>query len=99
MARNADRQSLSSAEAGWPLVMSLTMPFAAIGRAAIRRSGNLGASAVSLFLATLKIARPKQVPKIIQQVYFIGARSTMIIMLVGLFTGMVMGRILARWWL
>jgi len=79
--------------------MSLTMPFAAIGRAAIRRSGNLGASAVSLFLATLKIARPKQVPKIIQQVYFIGARSTMIIMLVGLFTGMVMGRILARWWL
>jgi len=39
----------------------------------------------------VKIVRPKQVPKIIQQVYFIGAKSTMIIMLVGLFTGMVMG--------
>ncbi len=91
MARNADRQSLSNAEAGWPLVTILTRPFAAIGRAAIRWIGNLGASAVFLFLATLKIARPKQVPKIIQQVYFIGARSTMIIMLVGLFTGMVIG--------
>jgi len=91
VARNADRQSLSNAEAGWPLVTILTRPFAAIGRAAIRWIGNLGASAVFLFLATLKIARPKQVPKIIQQVYFIGARSTMIIMLVGLFTGMVIG--------
>ncbi|MFZ2225435.1 MAG: ABC transporter permease [Candidatus Deferrimicrobium sp.] len=91
MARNADPQSLSNAEAGWPLVTILTRPFAAIGRAAIRWIGNLGASAVFLFLATLKIVRPKQIPKIIQQVYFIGARSTMIIMLVGLFTGMIMG--------
>jgi len=71
--------------------MVLTSPFAAIGRAAIRWSGNLGASAVFLLLAILKIVRPKQVSKIIQQVYFIGAKSTMIIMLVGLFTGMVMG--------
>lgn len=91
MARNADPQSLSNAEAGWPLVTILTRPFAAIGRAAIRWIGNLGASAVFLFLATLKIVRPKQIPKIIQQVYFIGAKSTMIIMLVGLFTGMVIG--------
>jgi phospholipid/cholesterol/gamma-HCH transport system permease protein len=71
--------------------MLLARPFAAIGRAAIRWTSNLGASAVFLFLAILKIVRPKQVPKIIQQVYFIGAKSTMIIMLVGLFTGMVMG--------
>jgi phospholipid/cholesterol/gamma-HCH transport system permease protein len=71
--------------------MVLTKPFAAIGRVAIRWSNNLGASAVFLFLATLKMVRPKQVSKIIQQVYFIGAKSTMIIMLVGLFTGMVMG--------
>jgi phospholipid/cholesterol/gamma-HCH transport system permease protein len=69
----------------------LTRPFAAIGRAAIRWINNLGASAVFLLLAILKIFRPKQVTKIIQQVYFIGAKSTMIIMLVGLFTGMVMG--------
>jgi len=91
MALNADRQSLSKSEARWPLLMLFTRPFAAIGRAAIRWSSNFGASAVFLFFAILKIVRPKQVPKIIQQVYFIGAKSTMIIMLVGLFTGMVMG--------
>ena len=91
MALNEDSQSLQKVEERWPLVMVLTRPFAAIGKAAIRWSSNLGASAVFLFLAILKIVRPKQVPKIIQQVYFIGAKSTMIIMLVGLFTGMVMG--------
>jgi phospholipid/cholesterol/gamma-HCH transport system permease protein len=91
MTLNADRQSLSKGKERWPLVMILTRPFAAIGRAAFRWSSDLGASAVFLFLAILKIVRPKQVPKIIQQVYFIGAKSTMIIMLVGLFTGMVMG--------
>ncbi|MGZ8428436.1 MAG: ABC transporter permease, partial [Candidatus Deferrimicrobiaceae bacterium] len=91
MALNGDNQSLSKGEARWPLVTVLARPFAAIGRAAISWSSNLGASAVFLFLAILKIVRPKQVPKIIQQVYFIGAKSTMIILLVGLFTGMVMG--------
>ena len=91
MAPNADNQSLSKGEARWQLVTLLTRTFAAIGRAAIRWISNLGASAVFLFLAILKIVRPKQVSKIIQQVYFIGAKSTMIIMLVGLFTGMVMG--------
>lgn len=91
MALNADSQSLSNGKARWPLVTLLTRPFAAIGRAAIRWTSNLGASAVFLFLAILKILRPKQAPKIIQQVYYIGAKSTMIILLVGLFTGMVMG--------
>ena len=37
------------------------------------------------------IFRPKQLPEIIQQVYHIGARSSNIVMLVGLFTGMVLG--------
>lgn len=91
MALNSDDQSPSKGEARWPLVTILTRPFAAIGGAAIRWIDNLGASAVFLFLAILKIVRPKQVPKVIQQVYFIGAKSTMIILLVGLFTGMVMG--------
>jgi phospholipid/cholesterol/gamma-HCH transport system permease protein len=91
MTPKTDSQSSAKGEARWPLLMVLTGPFAAIGRAAIRWSGNLGASAVFLFLAILKIVRPKQVSKVIQQIYFIGAKSTMIIMLVGLFTGMVMG--------
>ena len=60
MALNADNQSLSKGEGRWQLVMSLTRPFAAFGRAAIRWISNLGASAVFLFLAILKIVRPKQ---------------------------------------
>jgi phospholipid/cholesterol/gamma-HCH transport system permease protein len=91
MAPDEDRQNLPKGEADWPLAMALTRPFSAIGRAVIRWSDNLGAAAVFLSLAILKIVRSKQLPKIIQQVYFIGAKSTMIIMLVGLFTGMVMG--------
>ena len=91
MALNADSQSLSKGKARWQLVTLLTRPFAAIGRAAISWISNLGASAVFLLLAFLKIFRRKQVPKVVQQVYYIGAKSTMIIMLVGLFTGMVMG--------
>ena len=91
MALNADSQSLSKGKARWQLVTLLTSPFAAIGRAAISWISNLGASAIFLLMAFLKIVRPKQLPKIVQQVYYIGARSTMIIMLVGLFTGMVLG--------
>jgi len=37
------------------------------------------------------IYRPRQLPVIIQHVYYIGARSATIVMLVGLFTGMVLG--------
>ena len=37
------------------------------------------------------IFRPRQLPVIIQHVYYIGARSATIVMLVGLFTGMVLG--------
>ncbi len=65
-------------------------PFAVIGRAAIGWVSNLGAAAIFLLLAFLMIFRPKQLPKILQQIYYIGASSTMIILLVGLFTGMVL---------
>jgi phospholipid/cholesterol/gamma-HCH transport system permease protein len=91
VALNADSQSPSKSKARWQVVTLLTGPFAAIGRTAIAWTGNLGASTIFLLLAFLKIFGPKQVSKIAQQVYYIGARSTMIIMLVGLFTGMVMG--------
>ena len=52
--------------------------------------GNLGAASIFLLLALLTIFRPKQLPKIVEQIYYIGASSTMIILLVGLFTGMVL---------
>ncbi|MBI5607194.1 MAG: ABC transporter permease [Deltaproteobacteria bacterium] len=61
-----------------------------IGRGAIRWVNNVGAGAIFLLLALGMIFRPKQLPKIFQQVYDIGASSTLIILLVGLFTGMVL---------
>ncbi len=88
MALDADSQN---SKAGRQLGRLLTGPFAVIGRAAIRWVDNLGASAIFLLLAFLKIFRSKQLIKIVQQVYYIGARSTMIIMLVSFFTGMVLG--------
>jgi phospholipid/cholesterol/gamma-HCH transport system permease protein len=62
-----------------------------MGRVTINGIDNLGASAIFLILAILKMVRPNLLSKIVQQIYFIGARSTLIIMLVGLFTGMVIG--------
>jgi phospholipid/cholesterol/gamma-HCH transport system permease protein len=66
-------------------------PVTSLGRAAVRWVNELGAMVLFLLRAFLMIFHPKQFPIIIQQVYFIGARSAMIVMLVGLFTGMVLG--------
>ena len=87
----SNKQSLPQDEVGWRGGMFLTRPFNRIGRAAIRWVNHLGAALIFLFLALLMTFRSKQLPKIVQQIYYIGARSTMIIMLVGLFTGMVLG--------
>ena len=66
-------------------------PVTSLGRAAARWVNELGAMVLFLLRAFLMIFHPKQFPIIVQQVYFIGARSAMIVMLVGLFTGMVLG--------
>ena len=88
MALDADGQS---SKPGWAPGRFLTGPFALIGRSAMRWVDHLGASAIFLLLALLKIVRSKQLNKIVQQLYYVGARSTMIIMLVSFFTGMVLG--------
>jgi phospholipid/cholesterol/gamma-HCH transport system permease protein len=69
----------------------LTRPFAAFGRKVISWVDHLGAATIFLGKACVMIFRPKQIPGIIQQVYNIGAKSITIIMLVGFFTGMVLG--------
>ncbi len=88
MALDADSEN---GKAGWRLGRLLTRPFAFTGRAAISWVNNLGASTIFLLLAFLRTLRSKQLIKIVQQVYYIGARSTMIIILVSFFTGMVLG--------
>ena len=70
---------------------SFSVPFNFLGRATIDLVNNLGAATIFFSKAFLMIFRPKQFPEIVQQVYHIGARSTNIVVFVGLFTGMVLG--------
>ncbi len=62
-----------------------------IGREAVGLLGNFGAMAIFFSLAFINIFRRKQLFEIVNQMYHIGARSSLIVMLVGLFTGMVLG--------
>jgi phospholipid/cholesterol/gamma-HCH transport system permease protein len=66
-------------------------PFASLGGMVRGWVNQLGAVTIFLFRALLMIFHPKQFPMMIQQVYYIGATSTTIVMLVALFTGMVLG--------
>jgi phospholipid/cholesterol/gamma-HCH transport system permease protein len=65
--------------------------FMLIGQGTLRVLGNFGAIAVFFCLAFVNIFRRKQFREIVNQVYYIGARSSLIVLLVGLFTGMVLG--------
>jgi len=91
MVEHPNRHAAGREEAIKPERPRFAEPFAALGRSTVDLINNMGAAAIFLFLAVLMIFRPKQVAKIVQQVYYIGARSTTIIMLVGFFTGMVLG--------
>jgi phospholipid/cholesterol/gamma-HCH transport system permease protein len=62
-----------------------------IGRGTLRLVGDFGAMAVFFFLAFVKIFRRRQLREIKNQVFYIGARSSLIVVLVGLFAGMVLG--------
>jgi phospholipid/cholesterol/gamma-HCH transport system permease protein len=67
------------------------IPFYTLGRSAMDLIDNLGAATLFFGKAFLLIFRSKQFPEIVQQVYHIGARSSTIVLLIGLFTGMVLG--------
>jgi len=69
----------------------LTVTFDYLGRRAIALIGEMGAMIIFLARAFWLIFRPKQLSMIIQHIYTIGAASAGIVMLVGLFTGMVLG--------
>jgi phospholipid/cholesterol/gamma-HCH transport system permease protein len=65
--------------------------FSFIGKITMSVINNLGAIAIFFTLAFLKIFRQRQFREIIQHVFYIGAKSSSIVLLVGLFTGMVLG--------
>ncbi len=69
----------------------LTSFFDFFGGPALRLNNGLGAMAIFFFRSFFMIFRVKAVPEIVQQIYFIGAKSAQIVMLVGFFTGMVLG--------
>jgi phospholipid/cholesterol/gamma-HCH transport system permease protein len=62
-----------------------------VGKRTIKIINDLGAAIIFFTLAFLRIFRPKQFREIVQQVFYIGAKSSNIVMLIGLFTGMVLG--------
>ncbi len=70
--------------ARWPLIHPL-------GKGMVRLINELGAVSIFTGKSLFMIFQPRQVPLIIEQVYSIGARSALIVLLVGLFTGMVLG--------
>ena len=65
--------------------------FEFFGGKAFRLNNDLGALGIFFFRSFIMIFRIKVIPDIVQQAYFIGAKSTQIVMLVGFFTGMVLG--------
>ena len=65
--------------------------FDLVGQWALSVLGNFGAMAIFFSLAFINIFRRKQLREIINQIFYIGAGSSLIVMLVGLFTGMVIG--------
>ena len=91
MADDTNTQKSSESEAKCQPGMFLAQPFTFIGEVVIGWINVLGTATVFLFMALWKTFRSKQLSKVIQQIYYVGARSITIIMLVSLFTGMVLG--------
>jgi phospholipid/cholesterol/gamma-HCH transport system permease protein len=61
------------------------------GGKTLRLNNDLGALAIFFLRSFFMIFRFKTIPDIIAQVYFIGAKSAQIVLLVAFFTGMVLG--------
>jgi phospholipid/cholesterol/gamma-HCH transport system permease protein len=91
MASTASSQNGSESDVEGRPVTLIFRPFALIGRTVIKWVDSLGAAAIFLYGALTKIFGRKQLFKTVQQIYYVGARSITIIMLVSLFTGMVLG--------
>lgn len=91
MADNSTVEGTSETAALVPKKRPLKSFFDFFGGKALRLNNDLGAMAIFFFRSFIMIFRLKAIPDIINQVYFIGAKSAQIVMLVGFFTGMVLG--------
>jgi phospholipid/cholesterol/gamma-HCH transport system permease protein len=91
MADNSTVETATEGAALGPQKRALKSFFDFFGSKTLRLNNDLGAMAIFFFRSFIMIFRIKAIPDIIQQIYFIGARSAQIVMLVGFFTGMVLG--------
>jgi len=91
MADNPSAQDTVVTEAVKKPRVSLMSFFDFFGGKTLRLNNDLGAMAIFFFRSFFMIFRLKAIPDIIAQVYFIGAKSAQIVLLVGFFTGMVLG--------
>ncbi len=67
-------------------------PFFVVGSHFLRALREMGAVAIFLLQGLGNVfVSVRQIPKIVNQVYFIGVKSLFVISLIGLFTGMVLG--------
>lgn len=71
------------------------LPFHLIGAKVVGTVNDLGAALIFSVLGFCGIFRRKQAREILQQSYFVGASSSGLVILIGLFTGMVLGLQLA----
>ena len=91
MAENSTVESTTESVAPKPSNGFLKSFFDFFGGKALRLNNDMGAMAIFFFRSFFMIFRIKAIPEIIAQIYFIGAKSAQIVMLVGFFTGMVLG--------
>lgn len=64
---------------------------AAIGKRTLKVVGNLGAMLIFFVLAFAGVFSRQQLREVVSQIYYVSATSSGIVVLVGLFTGMVLG--------
>jgi len=91
MAENSTVESTTESVALKPSKGFLKSFFDFFGGRALRLNNDMGAMAIFFFRSFFMIFRIKAIPEIIAQIYFIGAKSAQIVMLVAFFTGMVLG--------
>ncbi len=91
MADDSTAPASAGAEALRPAKSVVSAFFDFFGLKTIQLNNDLGALAIFFFRSFFMIFRIKAIPEILQQIYFIGARSVQIVVLVGFFTGMVLG--------
>ena len=91
MAENSTFPKTTGAEVQVPRKAPLKSFFDLFGSKTLKLNNDLGAMAIFFFRSFFMIFRLKAIPDIIAQVYFIGAKSTQIVVLVAFFTGMVLG--------